>query len=77
MTLDSPIVCRNRLGRNEVRIVTLEYGRGRGWQIQQFIIKSLGRLWCIVEEYYPKQGLFDLCKLKLLYEAAGLTEPLL
>jgi hypothetical protein len=26
----SPIVWRNRLGLNEVREVTLEYGRGRG-----------------------------------------------
>jgi hypothetical protein len=50
MTLDSPIVCRNELGRHEVREGTLEDGRGCGCQAKQLIIESHWGLWPIIEE---------------------------
>jgi hypothetical protein len=50
VTLDSPLIFRRDLGRHEVREGTLEDSRGRGCQVQQFIIESHWRLWPIIEE---------------------------
>ena len=48
--LNSPVIRREELTRNEAREVTLVDGPGRGRQIQQFIIKSRRGLRPIVEE---------------------------